>query len=366
MKIIVILLISINIIAQPFSGLSNYKNTSLDVTIDPASVAMGESFIANYLNSSSFIENPANLSQKNNTTFFYNTRSLNWITETESFKFTSVGGTLKIGLGNLGIAYNEFRSGKSIFNSQSNDSNSSLMFSLSKNVIRNLNIGISLKFFNHKRISDFGIGSNLESNTAILLDFGAIYKLFSISNIKSNHELIIGTSFQNFGTDYKEKDYLFNSEYIFIRLPKYWKIGFAYNLNFENQNAEKDIDFLITGSYKNFLNPLKNEKGDVDYWGFGTQIKIKEFFITRIGLYQTPEHNILYDRAKPLLRYGFGINLPLKKIGLDIPITISTDYSFIPINQIQIYNLEGNLIKSKKSLYSAGISIKIKDLFIEE
>lgn len=364
-KLVLILVITSKILSQSFYDKNNYKNTSLDVTINPASIAMGESFVANYLSSSSFIENPANLFQKNNTTLFYNTRSLNWVNETETFKFTSVGGTIKLQHGDLGIAYNEYRAGKSLFNSQSDERNSTLIFTLSKSLMKNLNSGISIKFFDHKRVSELGIGLNLESNTAILFDFGLIYSPLKFSTQKTEHELTLGTTIQNFGTDFKEKDNIFNNEYHLVRLPRFLKIGFAYNIQFKKNDGKNDLEILFTGNYKSFLNPLKNEKGDVDYWGGGAQVKIKELIIVRIGSYQTPEYNLLYERAKPLFRYGFGINLPLNKLGLETPITISADYTFIPINQIEIYNLQGQLIKSKKTLYAAGITLRMNDWFGE-
>jgi hypothetical protein len=364
-KLVFILVITSKILSQSFYDKNNYKNNSLDVTINPASIAMGESFVANYKSPSSFVENPANLFQENNTTLFYYTRSLNWITETETFKFTSVGGTLKLQFGDLGIAYNEYRAGKSLFNSQSDERNSTLIFSLSKKIIKNLNAGINIKFFDHKRVSEFGMGLNLESNTAILFDFGLLYSPLKFSTQKTEHELTLGTTIQNFGTDFKEKDYIFNNEFKFVRLPRFLKFGFAYNIQFRNNENKNDLEILFTGSYKSFLNPLKYEIGDVDYWGVGSQVKIKDFFVARVGSYQSPEYNLLYDRAKPLLRYGFGINLPLSKLGFDIPLTISADYTFIPINQIEMYNLDGQLIKSKKSLYAAGITIRMNDLFGE-
>lgn len=364
-KLVLILVITSKIFSQSFYDLNNYKNTSLDVTINPASIAMGESFVANYWNVSSFVENPANLFQKNNSTLFYNTRSLNWVNETETFRFTSIGGTIKLQFGDLGIAYNEYRAGKSLFNSQSDERNSTLIFSISKNLFNDLNAGINLKFFDHKRVSQLGTGLNLESNTAILFDFGLLYSALKFSTLKTEQELTLGTTVQNFGTDFKEKDYIFNNEFRYVRLPRFFKIGFAYNIQFKNVDKKNDLEILVTGNYKNLLNPLKNEKGDVDYWGLGSQIKIKELFVARVGSFQTPEYNLLYDRAKPLFRYGFGINLPLSKLGLETPITISADYTFIPINQIEIYNLEGQLIKSKKTLYSAGITLRMNDWFGE-
>ncbi|MCX7876695.1 MAG: hypothetical protein N2321_11090 [Melioribacteraceae bacterium] len=361
-----ILFLTSAIFSQSLFNSFNYKNTSLDVVINPVSIAMGESFVANYFSPSSFIENPANLFQKNNTTLFYHTRSFNWISETETFKYKSVGGTLKLQIGDFGIAYNEFHAGKSLFNSQSDERNSTLIFSLSKLIFKNFNAGVNLKFFDHKRISDLGIGLNLESNTAILLDFGLLYSVFKYSSLKSQHEVTIGTTLQNFGTDYKEKDFIFSNDYRIVRLPRYFKIGFAYNLQFKSNETKNDFQILLTGNYKSLLNPLKKEIGDVDYWGIGTQIQIKEMFLIRIGSIQLPENNLLYDRAKPILRYGFGLNLPLNKFGVEIPLTISADYAFIPINQIEMYNQNGQIIKSKKTLSAAGITIRMNDIFFNE
>ena len=367
-ELLIVIFFSASLFAQTFRDKYNYKNTSLDVTINPASVAMGESFVANYFSPSSFLENPANLFLKNNTSLFYNTRSLNWIAGTESYKYTSIGGTLRFFFGDLAIAYNEFRTGNNyMFAGTSEERNSTLVFGLSKKILNNFNAGINVKFFNHKRNGTIEFNNQLESNTAVLFDFGLLYSLFNISEMKYSHQLTIGTSFQNFGTDYKEKDYFFGNDYQFVRLPKYFRIGLAYNLQFKNSDDRNDFEILVTSSYKSLLNPLLYEKGDVDYWGVGSQFRIKELFVARIGVFQTPEHLIYYDRAKMIFRYGFGINFPLSKLGLEIPLTISADYSFIPINQINLlYNSAGEQIKSNKSLFAAGISIRMNDLFITE
>lgn len=366
-EILAILIFSISLFGQSFKDKYTFKNTSLDVIINPESVAMGESFVANYFSPASFLENPANLFLKNNTSIFYNTRSLNWFAGVENYKYTSIGGTLRFVFGDLAIAYNEFRTGNNyLLTNASEERNSTLVFGISKKLTKDFNAGVNVKFFSHKRNTNPELNNRLESSTAILFDFGSFYSLFNVSENIFKHQLTIGTSFQNFGADYKEKDFYFGNEYQLIRLPKFFRIGIAYNLQFKNSIDQNDFEILITSNYKGLLNPLINEKGDVDYWGAGSQFRIKELFVVRVGVIQTPENIIYYDRAKPILRYGLGINLPLTKLGLEIPLTISADYSFIPINQINIFNPDGTSTKSNKSLYAAGISIRMNDLFINE
>jgi hypothetical protein len=361
--ILLLVIVAIKINAQSYFDSYTYKNTSLDVVTNPASVVMGESFVANVNSVASFIENPANLNTTSKTGFFYNIRYQNWNEFSKKYQFSTVGAILNSSFATIGIAYSKFTSGLVMMHminqsETTEESNQTMSFSLSKKLLKDLTIGVGIKIFGHSRTSSLGSISGLDSKSAFLFDIGALYSIkFNNNQSRNLYDLNFGLAFQNFGTDYKELDNIFAKEFRYVRLPKYLKLGFAFDTQLRNNSGSNDFEVVITGQYKCLTNPLKREKTDVDYWGGGTEFTIKETFVARAGFLQTPEYWLIYDRAKPMFRYGFGVIIPLHKIGVNLPLVLSADYSFIPINDISISALNGT-VDTKKLLKAIGITLQ--------
>lgn len=342
---------------------STYKNTSLDVITNPASIVMGESFVANAKNTSSFLENPANLSSTNELGLFYNNRSDGWMELTKNYNYNSTGFSINTNIGTIGFVIKQFSTGISTYDVFSGltykEVNRTYQLSFAKIILPNFKIGLSCKVFNHTK-NDEQFNNSIESNNAFLFDFGIHYSK-EIGKIKNSiHQISFGAVLQNLGTDYKEKYSLFSDKFFLVRLPRYFVIGFSYNLQLKNSSGNNDIEALITGQYKNLINPLNDEKFDVDYWGGGAEILIKNIFAARIGFIQLPEHKVYFERAKPLLRYGFGIVLPLEKIGINIPLVFGIDYAFIPIDSTTT-SFDG--VASNNMLNAIGFTFRYKNIF---
>lgn len=363
LKIFLALLIAASVNAQSTFDYYTYKNTSLDVITNPASIVMGESFVANRNNISSFIENPANLSGQSKTGLFYNIRFHDWAEHANKYQFTSAGAILNSSFATIGIAYSQFTSGPipmnlALADYNSEESNQTLSISFSSPLAENLTLGVSVKAFGHSRTSSIGSATGLDSKSAFLLDIGALYSIgLSDKENKSAFNLNLGAAFQNLGTDYKEKDDIFGNDYRFVRLPRYLKFGFAFNSQIKNASGSNDIEATLTGQYKWLTNPQREEVTNVDYWGGGAEFTIKEIFVARAGFFQTPEYWLIYERAKPLFRYGFGVKIPLQKIGINLPFVLLADYSFIPINDVSLSTMNGQP-DSKKLLRAIGISLQ--------
>jgi len=349
--------------AQSYLNDYIYKSTSLDVVTNPASIVMGESFVANPNNVSSFLENPANLSASGHLGLFYNYRSHDWMALTKNYNFSSVGLSTPTSWGIIGFNLSQFSTGTNSINLYSDltskEINRTYQLSVAKILATNLFLGASLKIFNHSKNGE-GNQSNIESNNAYLIDFGLRYTIVIGSISGFYHALNLGATIQNLGTEYKEKDSFFSDQYKVIRLPRYFKIGFAYNLQLKNSSGNNDVEITLTGQYKNLLNPLSNESSDVDYWGAGLEILIKNIFAARVGFVQIPEHWIFYERAKPIFRYGFGLVIPFEKLGIRIPLMASIDYSFIPINSSSTM-VDGSA--SNNMLHAIGFTLRYKNVF---
>lgn len=340
-----------------------YYGTSLDMITNPASIVMGESFVANPNNVSSFIENPANLSPSKYLGFYYNFRSHDWIEISKNYNFTSIGISTHSSLGTIGFNMSQFSTGTNSINFYSDliskEINRTYQLSLAKMIFKNLFIGGSIKIFNHSKSGEKFFGT-IESNNAYLFDLGFRYNISLGNSTRLQHELNIGTAIQNLGTDYEEKNSLFSDNYYLVRLPRFFKIGFAYNLTFKNDAGISELEANITGQYKNLINPFDDNKNDVDYWGTGLEVLIKNIFYVRIGYIQLPEHWAFYERAKPIFRYGFGLTIPFEKLGVRIPLIVSVDYSFIPINSNPGMDESSS---GNNMLHAIGLSVRFKNVF---
>lgn len=364
MRIIVFVYLFLSTFISAQTGLytSTFKSTALDVITEPSSVAMGESFVANPFGKSSFFENPATLSGEHTSGLFYFSRSNDWMANAKGFRYSSIGISTASSFGQLAFSYNQFSTGRMLIDNQPEqfweEKNTVYVLALAKPLSSNITLGGSLKIFNHARTSNVLNNYELSSNSPLLFDIGLLYSFPKIElTERTDLRSFIGTSLQNFGQNYRETDRLLNIDDQIVRLPRYLRIGFASNLQIINQSGSIDINTTITCEYKGLINPMNEEACDVDYWGGGIELTIKEYFSVRAGFFQTPEYTALYERAKFLFRYGAGFNFPLKKIGLNIPATVSLDYTFIPINQFE-YGIEGTSGESNtKLLHAVGISL---------
>ena len=333
-----------------------FKNTSLDIVTDATGIAMGESSVANPENQAAYFENPAAIPINTGMQIFYNYRSHNWMALAENMKYFSAGGCITTSIGNFGFAYNQFSSGQiatSPTDPQINteDVNRTFILSYSNLILKNLYAGGSVKLFN-RSLSSNGSSYSVTSNNAYLFDAGILYMtngFFTAEKIKDKFNA--GASLQNFGSDYKEEYKAFVTETMTQKLPRFLRIGFAYQLNtIVGQRLQANVDFLLIGEYKRLLNPGDSEQNDVNYWGAGIEATLLKIVSLRLGGVASPENSILWDKGKFNLRYGIGLNFPLAVLGLSHPVTIKFDYAVMPINQT-------SFDKSQKSLYAFGVSL---------
>ncbi len=344
-----------------------FKGTSLDVVTDAVSVGMGESFAANPYCISSFSVNPASIKIVSSPTAFYNYRSQNWMSGTNGFNFISLGGLVNTSSGTFALSYSRFSTGKFEMMPGYFHDNINQTFSISNSFIlfKNLRLGVSVKQFSFSQISEGEFKYSLESKNTFLVDFGLLYKTINISNRRSNLEINLGASIQNFGTDFQLREFFDGKQQAekTIPLPRYFRIGSSSNFNMLNADGKSDFNVLFTAEYHALLNATEDESVNKDYWGAGLQVTINNLFSARIGAINSPENNILFDRAKFLFRYGAGIVFDFERFGIAIPFLVKADYSLIPINQQSFLitspaNPSGVEETSSKNLHAVSITIQ--------
>ena len=121
------------------------------------------------------------------------------------------------------------------------------------------------------------------------------------------------------------------------------RIGGAYDL-ISTDTSGPAFRASLTAEYSRILNTASS----LDYGGIGLETIINDIFSLRVGMRLHPSVDLDNPRAtmrvhpslttsmgvfgtgsietSPWYSFGFGINLPLRRIGIDLPITVGADY----------------------------------------
>jgi hypothetical protein len=347
------------------SAYSNYifRNNSLDINTSAQSIGGGEASVANNFFYSNLFANPAALLSNHRIQIAYNERNFNWNELYKNAKYQSISVQFNSSAGAFTLAYNKFSSGEITFsspfyNESYTDANTTFIAGYSRQIISGLSFGINAKIFSRSKTSSLGYNSELESNNAVLFDAGLVYSFkyfFADNDFKDR--LNIGASIQNFGTDFKQNDHSLDNIYRIVKLPRYFRAGFAYQLQMIlGQRTRANVDLVFSGEYKNLLNALDSEKSNRDCWNVGLESKLLNTVYFRIGAVNSPENNLLFDRKKWNMRYGAGIRMPYLASLFRLPIEVEFNFSLISINKIAMANSEG-----KDNLTAFGISLSLMD-----
>jgi len=241
------------------------------------------------------------------------------------------------------------------------DQNKTIVFSYGNKIFDGLTAGINVKLFDSKLFFIVPTGNDeRNSNTVFLVDVGILYNSSALINTEEVVSyLSLGISLQNFGTDYsKNFSQLADNQ----KLPRYFRAGFAYETNLMfGRNTKTNVDILLTGEYKGYINPIERQATNTDYWSAGIEATLFNIVSLRAGTLKSPEYSILFDRNKFNFRYGAGINIPVAVLGLRNPAVIKFDYSIIPVNQVEFINAgaDGRTFteKTRSHLYSFGVTL---------
>jgi len=311
---------------------------SLETQYDARSISMGESFVALANATSGANYNPATLVHIKGISASFNKRYMNWNPYLNDYYFLSMNASINTSIGVFGVFYNRLEMGKLTISTpeypmgvgKADVYEHTFGLSFATTIYKGLKSGITVKTCDEVQDIELIPGYELppyEITQPYLLDFGLIY---DHNGLISSNDIIDrfswGASIQNIGTDFKINDQ-------YYRLPKYLRIGFAYNLTVDNQNKYnlKPFIYTLSAEYCNHLNPSKYEKSEKDYWKTGMEVSFFEILSLRIGGYTQPYRNIYGSKGLPSFRYGLGLNVPLRLIGCDSPASLSFDYAAIPL-----------------------------------
>ncbi len=336
-----------------FSTLSYSQFTSLDVTMDARSIAMGESFVANPNGLVAADNNPATLIGLKGLSLFYNRRKPSWKDISSNNILHSFGISLETSFGNFAILYKRFNDDLNNYPGPEHLSNPlpfynyTVSISYAFNIMQNLALGINLKTHFYKSNFNNLYMKDAESNHPILADIGILYHSDGLINFPVFKDKISwGTSISNFGTDFKPERivYAHQEQKSFIsKLPRTFNIGFSYQLNIISFQQPDFLKFIFNGEFDYLLNNYDYENfpkiesygyEDVrdikrDTWKFGLEGSVMNLLFLRIGSIVYPFESFFSEKDKAGLSYGIGANFPFVLVGINYPVSISFDYAII-------------------------------------
>ncbi len=328
---------------------------SLDVALDPRTVALGEAGVAIPGSTDAFASNPAGLAACSGLWMEYARRGMEW-TEgmgIEGMQFRSWSAGLSTRYGTFMLGYRRGDMGE--MDVSTSDSPGG--------------IGAKVKMYNHVFGAAWGYALSpavqlgavakaftlvqtvegrpaaggfqpVEATPAYLIDLGVLLNSGRlIANGGAADNLSLGVALQNFGTDFRIKQAAVGQAGSGLDmvepLPRMIRVGLAYQVRMGKGEPEGWIPLqaMVVGEYRKVLNSLIS--GNERYWGWGVELTGCEVFSVRLGGYFQPWKSVFGAENRAALRLGTSVELPLRRIAAGWwPVTIEASYTAIPLYNV--------------------------------
>ncbi len=362
--------------ARSQGGVGGYP---FDTPADPRSVAMGESFVALPSNPLALMYNPAGLAGLSGISVSYSLRRLDWVPATDEWRLSSVNATVATSFGVFAAQYNRKSMGTlPVTTSASPDGDGTEMTLYSHDFAvgyalrlpKGPALGVTAKYYDFvESASGPSSGQILPWKTtpAYLFDAGLVYTLPLLHGQRSIQDSItLGMSYQNIGTHWKVATTYLSTGAVLVSSqeitpPQYFRIGLSYALKVLPPDGGDLSPFaaVLSGEFRSLQSsdPTYTVTGfhtATSFWGFGLECTIFEFLSLRGGASFKPYTDFEGEEDRPAFRYGAALVIPMRRIGADLPLTLSLQYTVIPLNQLPYYFASGEE-QTSLSAFSIGI-----------
>ncbi len=186
------------------------------------------------------------------------------------------------------------------------------------------------------------------SDNALAIDLGLLYQIKDVFNTSASlGQLNLGASLSNLG----EKAGYFEGQE--NPLPQFLRAGFVYQASSRTTCGEtglSNLAVLLSFEYQNLLKETEAIDENVWEWGGGVELRVLELIALRLGYHERhpiTKQNLIGKTFETGTTFGFGLNLPLSKLGTSLPLTLQFDYAKAPQNSLvddyQMYTFAGKL-----------------------
>jgi hypothetical protein len=305
---------------------------------EPRTIALGDSVAASAGETSAWSINPATLADVDEIGATYSYRN-SWYTFTDQ-GYYAAGIWMGTSIGTFALHYNRYDQGEwqSTFATGANGSafrmlDYTIAASYATDILSPLSIAATAKMFTAsiELTSDNPATSNAQG---VYVDLGVLFSASDILASDANHDsLHAGIAVRNIGGDLLMPSIPDRSS----PLLNQWQpighmldAGIEYDLPMLQRDDKTLLRSRILFGLQVLLNDRNNltgtESGMRANGSAGLEALVYDILALRLGTVIQPVDNVYGDAGQPTFRYGFGINLPLSRIGLDIPLTVGSDY----------------------------------------
>ena len=345
---------------------------SLTTPVDGRTIALGESFTGMRDDLATMFYNPAGIAGIQGIHATYSQRSMDWISYLSDFRYSSIQTAVQTPVAVFGAFYSRLSYGDvtvatsatplGVGTASPYDHTLGVVGAFTP--FAGFDVGVSVKGFQYvdlpAAVESGKAVTETSTSWAVMVDLGALYSL-SFATGPFNHDLSVGTSLQNFGSNAvlsAENGNSTTSE----QPARFLRLGVSYSIAVvpPSENGLTPCRLTATGEYRTILNSRYYTNGERDFYGWGAELQGFEILALRAGWFLSNIDWIYGTAGEPKVRYGVGVHLPMHKLGVSVPLAIRADYTVIRLNDS--YGWLGN---TKSSLDAFTIGISYESNFLE-
>lgn len=323
-----LLLLTVTAAAQIRGSTGAVLTGPLHDLTDARSTALGESWVARARTPSAWNSNPASLAGSVGIGMEYATRDIGGYSDYAQY---GLGVWLSTPIGEFALNYREVSfTGLAIvfgntFVDQYSNETEVIALSYATNMFSPIAIGTTIKRYN----TSFAIDRPqiFSPSPGIYIDFGLMVSKKGFLNDDAGIDSLHGgVTIQNLGGNYEQNRYILPGP-----MGQFMRAGIGYDIGLAIKDKQPQVRASASVEYRRLLNPTDREKDEVDYAGAGIEITAYNLS-ARLGTVIDPTTSYFAAPHRPALRFGFGASLPLRKIGINAPVTLAADYAYMPSN----------------------------------
>lgn len=320
----------------------------LNTTPDPRTSVLGSVQSAKVGDATAWGSNPATIADSSTVGAFLSNRNAPWIKDGSGY--SEVGfwwsnrsyGAVSMNYShlNLGELQQVFHNGQAGAKVRSYHNLLSATFASPS--IEGFRVGGTVKQFTTNTLavlaSDSGTASLPVHASGIWIDVGATYQLPLTLHGNAEGPLSFGVAVRDIGGEM-----IYDEPSIRTPVPAWLNLGAALTIPFPEFEGAFVVGIgtlLQLTSVDNQPNPIgDNRQNQVDA---GLELQAYGLLL-RLGLHHQTADDAYAQAATLTPRYGFGLNLPMYRLGINAPMTLDFDYGLLPLNPRASFTTEQNV-----------------------
>jgi hypothetical protein len=201
--------------------------------------------------------------------------------------------------------------------------NETVTLSLARELAGPVSFGANIKWFGEHSAMVSGDSSGPIEGTGFFVDLGAVTAVEGLLDGKDLRDsAYFGISVQDIGGKLR-----YESVGQAIAIAQWVRVGGAYAV-VSGDSGASTFRGTLSAEYSRIINPGPNQDGS--YGGIGFEAMLVELLSLRVGARFLPPPQLPSFSSNSWTTFGIGVNLPLKKIGMNVPLIIGIDYAKLP------------------------------------